>query len=198
MGFLSALSRTIDRLNRGVGWIVFWTMLIVVLVGALNTIARKVGSSLGMTLTSNGMVELQWYLFAFIFLLGAAYTLEQNAHVRVDVAYDRFGPKTRAWINLIGHFAFLIPFCLYVVWSSIGPVSTDAGWEFKGLVGRSWAELEVSPDPGGLWRYPVKTLIPIAFALLALQGISESIKQWATIRGVRQEPTGETTTQVGL
>ncbi|MEM7262453.1 MAG: TRAP transporter small permease subunit [Planctomycetota bacterium] len=195
---LLALSRGIDRVNGIVGAFVFGAMLIVVLIGAINTLARKIGSEFGITLTSNALVELQWYLFATIFLLGAAYTLRENGHVRVDVVYDRLGPRVRSWIDLVGHLAFLIPFCLYAVWTSFGPeYRAEEGWQFIGPVADSWRTREGSPDPGGLPRYPIKTLVPIAFLILAAQGLSEVIKIIARLRGAAPAPVVSEATEAG-
>ncbi|HMB92451.1 MAG TPA: TRAP transporter small permease subunit, partial [Rhodothermales bacterium] len=124
------------------------------------------------TLNSNGFIELQWYLFSLVFLLGAAYTLKHGAHVRVDVVYGRLSAKGKAWVNLLGTVLFLIPFCVLMLWTA---------WP---AVQESWALREMSADPGGLPRYPIKTIIPIAFVLLMVQGIAMLIRQVAILRGV--------------
>ena len=172
------IARSIDRLTTWVGVGVSWLSLAMILVGAYNTIVRYSGRFLGFNLSSNLYLELQWYLFSLIFLLGAAYTLRQNAHVRVDVLYDRFSPRTRALVDLIGGVAFLIPFCI---------VGLLVSWP---AVSNSWAIREASSDPGGLPRYPIKTVILIAFGLLILQAISESIHRLAFLRGHAEERTG--------
>ena len=166
-----AIANAIDRFSVRVGRIACWLTLAMVLVASYNTIARYLGQDLQRNLTSNALLEAQWYLFSIVFLLGAAYTLKQDAHVRVDVVYDRLGRKGRAWINLVGSIFFLVPFCLFVLWSSWNPVIN------------SWRVMEVSPDPGGLPRYPIKTLLPIAFALILLQGIASLVRQVAMLRG---------------
>ena len=118
-----------------------------------------------MSLSSNAYLELQWYLFSLIFLMGAAYGLNHDYHVRVDVLYERLGRRARAWIDLIGTVLFLVPFAVMMLWVSWGPVV------------RSWGILETSPDPGGLPRYPIKTVILVSFFLLLLQAISQIVKR---------------------
>lgn len=167
MKFLLALSRTIDALNERVGRLVLWLVLAATLVSAANAGMRY---TFGMA--SNAWLELQWYLFAAIFLLAAGYTLKHNGHVRIDILYGRLSERGRAWIDLLGALLFLLPFSLLLVWFS-WPGFTDA--LLRG---------EVSSDAGGLLRWPVRLLIPLGFALLALQGISESIKRIAFLRGL--------------
>lgn len=176
MRFLLRLSRGIDRINGAIGRWTAWLALIMVLIGAYNALARYSSRFTGTSLSSNAYIELQWYMFSVLFLMGAAYTLKHNAHVRVDVLFGRLSTRARCWINLLGTVLFLIPFCT---------VAMIVSWP---AVSNSWAVLEGSPDPGGLPRYPVKTLILVAFALLILQGISIVIKQLAVLRGdVRPE-----------
>lgn len=158
------LSRSIDRFSTAVGRGTAWLVLLMVLVGAGNAVARYAGRGLGVNLSSNAWIELQWYLFSTVFLLGAAWTLAEDKHVRVDVLSARLGPRGRAWIDVLGTVTFLLPFCVFGVWVSLPTVQS------------SWSVLEGSPDPGGLPRYPVKTLIPVAFALLGVQGVSQLIK----------------------
>jgi len=162
---LLALSRAIDWLNEQIGRLVGGLVLLMVGFGAFNAIARYAGRFTETQLSSNAFIELQWYLFSLVFLLGAAYTLRRDQHVRVDVLYGRLSKRGKALIDLVGTLAFLIPFCLFALWVSFPTVSN------------SWAVLEVSPDPGGLPRYPIKTAILVSFALLLLQSISELIKK---------------------
>ena len=169
---LLTIASWIDRLNERVGRLACWLTLLMILIGSFNAIARYVGRYWGISLTSNAFLEMQWYLFSAVFLLGAAYTLRHNAHVRVDVLFSRLCPRTQAWIELIGTLAFLVPFCIIMLWVSWAPVRN------------SWMILEMSPDPGGLPRYPIKSLIPLAFFLLLLQGIADGIKQWGLLKGV--------------
>jgi TRAP-type mannitol/chloroaromatic compound transport system permease small subunit len=158
-----------ERLGR-------WTnglVLALVLLGAGNVAARYLGKLIGVSLTSNGLLESQWYIFDLVFLWGAAYALKQDEHVRVDIFYKNLSVKGRAWVNLLGTVFFLIPFCLLVIFYSWGSIVN------------SWQIWESSPDPGGLPRYPIKSMIVVSFALLILQGLAEMIKNWATITGRR-------------
>ncbi|MDJ1180065.1 TRAP transporter small permease subunit [Roseofilum sp. BLCC_M91] len=164
MKFLLRLSQKIDRLNEGIGRAAYWLTLVMVGVGAWNVFGRYVGRAIGQNLSSNALLEIQWYLFDLVFLLGAAYTLKHNNHVRVDVLQSRLNPKQKAWIDLVGSLFFLIPFCTMIIFYSTGAVVN------------SWKLLENSPDPGGLVRYPIKTMILVSFGLLILQGISQGIK----------------------
>ena len=164
-------ARFIDRVNAAIGKATCGLMIALVGLGAMTAVLRYVGRPLGVSLTSNAFLEGQWYLFSAVFLLGAAWTLRENAHVRVDVLYGRLGPRGTAWTDLLGALLFLLPFCALMLWAT-GP-----------SVAESWAVREVSPDPGGLPRYPIKALVPVAFVLLFLQGIAEAIKAVATLRG---------------
>jgi TRAP-type mannitol/chloroaromatic compound transport system permease small subunit len=136
-----------------------------VLLGAFNALARYATRYTDLSLSSNAYLDFQWYLFSLIFLLGAGYGLNNDYHVRVDVLYAKLGCKGKAWLDLLGTLFFLLPFSLVMLWVSWTPV-----WN-------SWAILESSPDPGGLPRYPIKTVILVAFVLLFLQGISHVVKQ---------------------
>jgi TRAP-type mannitol/chloroaromatic compound transport system permease small subunit len=164
---LLRLIRIIDALNERVGRVVLWLVAAVTLISAGNALARYV-----LGVSSNAWLEIQWYLFAAIFLLAAGYTLKHNGHVRVDVLYTRFSARTQAWIDLLGGLLFLLPLALLMVWLS-----------WPGFV-ESVRVAEVSPDAGGLIRWPVKLLIPSGFALLALQGVSEILKRVAFLNGV--------------
>ena len=165
------LASGIDRFNEWVGRSLYWLTLAMVLIGSFNAIVRYLDRYTGLSLSSNTYIELQWYLFSLVFLLGAAYTLKHNAHVRVDVYYGRLSARGKAWINLLGTVLLLLPFCVLMLW---------AAWP---AVRESWSLLEVSPDPGGLPRYPIKTVIPIAFLLLMVQGGAILIRQIAILRG---------------
>ena len=170
MRTLLRIAHRIDQTNEWIGRAVYWLTLVMVGVGAYNALVRYLDRFTGLGLSSNTYIELQWYMYSLIFLLGAAYTLKHDAHVRVDVLLVRLTPRGRAWVNLAGTLLFLLPFCFFVIRMS---------WP---TVYNSWAVWEVSPDPGGLPRYPIKTVIPVAFALLFLQGISLAIKQIAFLR----------------
>lgn len=175
---LLALSRAIDRLNRALGVVAAWLTLLMILIGALNTVLRYLDSYTGGGLSSNAFLEAQWFLFSLVFLLGAAYTLRRDGHVRVDVFYGRLSERGKAWIDLVGGVAFLIPFCAFALWVS---------WPF---VMRAWDSREISPDPSGLPFYPLKTAMLVAFALLGLQSLSEIIKRGAFLLGRSAEEIG--------
>lgn len=171
MGYLLALARGIDRLNERIYGVIRWLTLAMIVVGALNALARYLTRYTGVALASNAWFELQWYMFSLIFLLGAAYGLRHDVHVRVDVMYSRATPRTRAWIDLAGTLLFLIPFCVMMLVTS---------WP---AVRNSWAVREVSPDPGGLARYPIKTVILVCFSLLLLQALAQVITRVAGLAG---------------
>lgn len=170
MSILLAIARAIDVLSTAVGKLMWWLTVAMVLIGAYNVITRYLGSYLGVQLSANLYLEMQTYAFDLIFLLGAAYVLKADAHVRVDIIYSRLSDRARAWIDIVGTFVFLIPFCVFGFYYCLGYVE------------RSWAVMEQSPNPGGLARYPIKTVILVAFVMLVLQGISEVIKNIAYLR----------------
>ena len=166
MRALLILSRTIDALNEHVGRAVLWLVLATTLISAVNAVMRY---AFGMS--SNAWLELQWYLFAAIFLLAAGYTHKHSGHVRIDVIYGRLSERAQAWIDLLGSIFFLLPFSLLLTWFS-WPGFVDA-----------FQHGEMSPDSGGLLRWPVRLLIPLGFGLLALQGISEILKRIVFLGG---------------
>jgi len=151
-----------ERIGRGVGWLV----LLVALVSAGNAMSRY-----AFGLGSNAWLELQWYLFAAIFLLAAGYTLRHNGHVRIDVLYGRGSARARAWVDLLGGLLFLLPMAGMIAWLS---------WE---SFAQAYTLNEASPDAGGLLRWPVRALIPLGFGLLALQGVAEVIRRAAFLAG---------------
>ena len=168
MKFLSSVARYIDKLNTWVGWVVAWVALGLVLVVFTDVVMRYLFKT-SFVFTQ----ELEWHLFAFIFLIGGGYTLLQDGHVRVDIIYQRLGVKARAWVNLLGVLFLLIPGCLLIIMTS---------W---GFVYKSWAILEGSPDPGGIpLRFLLKACIPAGFLLLLLQGVSLGIHSAMQIAGV--------------
>ncbi len=180
------LSTAIDRANGAVGRFVGWLTLAMVLIGAYNAVVRYLGGYLGRNLSSNAYLELQWYLFSLVFLLGASYTFREGAHVRVDLLYGRLAKRGRAWIDLAGTLLLMLPFTVFALWLS---------WP---SVRNSWAVREVSPDPGGLARYPIKSVILLAFGLLVLQGISQAIKQVAILAGGEDAAAGDEHREVRL
>lgn len=166
MNALLALSRAIDALTERVGQFVIWLVLVATLVSAGNALARwALGAS------SNAWLEIQWYLFGAVFLLAAGYTLKHNGHVRIDIFYGRLGAKGQAVIDLIGGLFFLLPMAGLLAWLG-WPMFMDA-----------WTTHEMSPDAGGLLRWPVKLLLPVGFGLLALQGVAEIIKRIGVLTG---------------
>jgi TRAP-type mannitol/chloroaromatic compound transport system permease small subunit len=171
MGLLLAISRGIDRLNLAIGQVVSWLVLAAVLISAGNALVRYIFST-----SSNAWLEIQWYLFSAVFLLCAGYTLLRNEHVRIDVLAGKLSPRAQAWIDLVGSLLFLLPMALIIFWLSWPPVID------------SYERHEMSGDAGGLLRWPVKLLIPVGFALLALQGISELIKRIAFLAGRIPDP----------
>lgn len=162
---LLRIANAIDRFSERFGRMLYWLTLAMVVVGSFNAIVRYLDRYTGFGLSSNTYLELQWYLFSLVFLLGAAYTLKHDAHVRVDILFSRLSERGQAIVNLAGVILFLIPFCVLMI---------IVAWP---AVYNSWSVLEMSPDPGGLPRYPIKTVIPIAFLLILAQGISMGIHQ---------------------
>ena len=171
MTLLLKLSQLIDWLNERVGRGAFWLVLIMTVISAGNASYRFIFND-----SSNGLLEIQWYLFSAVFLLCAAYTLQKNEHVRIDVISGRFSPRGHAVIDIIGTVFFLLPMVITVVWLSLP------------LIAESYKIQEYSANAGGLIRWPVKILLPIGFTLLALQGISELIKRIAFLAGRIADP----------
>ncbi len=177
-----------DGLNGRIGTVLRWLVLAMVLVGAYNALARYASRWIGVPLASTALYELQWYLFSVIFLLGAAYGLLKDAHVRVDVVFERLPDRWRAGVDLVGTLLFLLPFSAVMLLVAWPPVRN------------SWRIREVSPDPGGLARYPIKALILVSFGLLFLQGISRLVKAAGALRrGEAYRPGDEAgTLEAGL
>jgi TRAP-type mannitol/chloroaromatic compound transport system permease small subunit len=176
------MSALIDGLNDKIGAAIRWLALMMVLVGAGTALLRYYARGLELSLNLTPPTELQWYLFSLIFLLGAAYGLNHNVHVRVDVLYERLSKRSRAFIDLVGTIIFLIPFSLVMLYVSWPAVSNSISIR------------EASPDPGGLPRWPIKILIIVSFVLLTLQGLSHIVKQIDILRG---KGDGSTTPEEG-
>ena len=172
MTALLQLSRWIDAFTERIGRSVSWLVLITVVISAGNAIMRKVFNN-----SSNALLEIQWYLFSALFLLCAGYTLLRNEHVRIDIINGRFSARTRAWIDIFGFVFFFFPMVYLFV---------SLGWPFFMM---SFSGNEMSSNAGGLIRWPVKLLLPLGFALLALQGLSELIKRFAFLKGLIGDPT---------
>ena len=174
MQALLALSRAIDRLNAFVGKYSIWLIFAATFISAANAIVRKAFDT-----SSNAFLEVQWYLFAWSFLIAAGYTLLHREHVRIDVINSRLSKKAQVWIDIVGFAFFLTPLCLTILWLSM-PV-----------VIQMYQSGEVSGNPGGLIRWPVWTAIPVGITLLLLQGISELIKRIAFLTGDGPDPMGK-------
>jgi len=163
---LLLLSRLIDGLNNLIGKLAMWLILLATFISASNAVIRKVlGTS------SNAWLEIQWYLFAAVFMLGGGYAFLRNAHVRIDFLSSKFSARTRNWVDVAGIMVFLLPLCYVMV---------SLGWP---LFERAWISGEVSSNAGGLIRWPVYLLVPLGFAILFAQGVSELIKRVAFLVG---------------
>ena len=172
MGALLKFSRAIDWLNAQVGKYAIWLIMGATVISALNAVIRYTFNT-----SSNGMLEIQWYLFAWSFLVAAAFTLLNREHVRIDVINSRLSKKTQMWIDIIGFAFFLTPVCLLVLDFCIP------------MLIQKYQSGEMSGNPGGLIRWPVWLAIPVGFTLLMLQGWSELIKRVAFLRGQGPDPT---------
>ncbi|TCL69627.1 TRAP transporter small permease subunit [Rhizobium sp. BK251] len=163
--FLS-VSRLIDSISQFIGKISEYLVLLCCLVSAANAIIRYM-----FNYSSNGWLEIQWYMFAFIVVLGASHTLRMNEHVRVDLIYGAVSDRARLWIDIVGIVVFLLPACIFLTWLC---------WPVFWL---SYQQGEISANAGGLIRWPVKLMLVAGFALLSLQGFSELIKRIAALTG---------------
>lgn len=166
-----AFSRAVDALNTGFGRVAEWLVLSACLLSAGNAFLRYAAS-----LGSNAALEGQWYMFAGMVMLGASLTLFRNEHVRVDLVYGSLPWRAKLWVDVMGLTLFLLPAMAMLAWMT---------WPF---FVESWIRGEVSPSPGGLLRWPVKVLMPLGFALMTLQGLSELIKRVALLRGIELPP----------
>jgi TRAP-type mannitol/chloroaromatic compound transport system permease small subunit len=167
MKTLLHIARLIDALNERIGRTAYWLILAIVLISASNALMRKL-----FNMSSNAFLEIQWSLFAAVFLLAAGYTLKHNEHVRIDVISGRFGKRAQAWIDIIGGILFLLPMTLVILYFS---------WPSFVM---SFKSMEHSGNPGGLLLWPAKLLIPTGFFLLLLQGIAETIKRIGFLLGI--------------
>ncbi|WP_218240393.1 TRAP transporter small permease subunit [Comamonas fluminis] len=174
MQALLALSRAIDRLNAFIGKYSIWLIFAATFISAANAIVRKAFDT-----SSNAFLEVQWYLFAWSFLIAAGYTLLHREHVRIDVINSRLSKKAQVWIDIIGFACFLTPLCITILWLST-PVAIQM-----------YQSGEVSGNPGGLIRWPVWAAIPVGITLLMLQGWSELIKRIAFLTGNGPDPMGK-------
>lgn len=166
MQALLAVSRQIDAVTTRLGQWVAWLVVAAALISAGNAIIRKLFDT-----SSNAWLELQWWLYAAVFLLAAPWTLKLNEHIRIDILSQRFPRRVRNLIDIIGHLFFLMPMAALIVWTSVPFFLT------------SYAQNEQSSNFGGLPQWPAKFLIPLAFTVLFIQGVSELIKRIAIMRG---------------
>ncbi|GAB2748413.1 TRAP transporter small permease subunit [Melaminivora jejuensis] len=173
MQALLALSRAIDRLNAFVGKYCIWLIFAATVISAANAVIRKL-----FNYSSNAFLEVQWYLYAWSFLIAAGYTLLQREHVRIDVLNSRLSKRTQVWIDIFGFIFFLTPVCILVLWLGVPMLISK------------FQSGEVSGNPGGLIRWPVWVALPVGFALLMLQGWSELIKRIAFLKGQGPDPMG--------
>ena len=172
MQALLSLSKKIDALSEWVGRWVAWLLLFAVLISAANAVVRK-----AFNMSSNGFLEIQWYLFAATFLLASGYTLMRQEHVKIDVISGRFSKRTQVWIDIIGICVFLFPFVIVIIKLAMP------------LVINAFVTKEVSSNAGGLIRWPVFALLPAGLLLLGIQAVSELIKRVAFLQGLIPDPT---------
>ena len=168
---LLVFSRAIDALNEHVGKLTYWLILAAVLISTGNAVVRYT-----LNMSSNAWLEIQWYLFSFVFLFCAGYTLLHNQHVRIDIVTGGLSPRAKAWIDILGTVFFLLPMAITIMWLS-WPVFTDA-----------YRSNEISTNAGGLLIWPGRLMVPAGFLLLVLQGLSEMIKRVAFLRGLIPDP----------
>ncbi len=166
MGPLLAFSRGVDAVNERFGRVADWCILLACVISAANALSRY-----GLNVSSNAWLEVQWYLFAAVVMLGASYTLFRNEHVRVDLFYGWMTERGRLWVDVFGIIVFLLPAMILLAWMT-WPFFLD-----------SFLRNEGSASPGGLLRWPAKLLLPLGFTLLIFQGLSELIKRAALLRG---------------
>ena len=166
-----AVCKVIDAVNQAIGRAAAWLVLVAVVVSSGNALIRYAFDR-----SSNGWLELQWYLFAAVFLLCSGYTLLRNEHIRIDILSSRLPPRGKAWLDIVGGLLFLLPVSVLILVLS-----------WPGFV-NSVESMEVSSDAGGLVRWPARALIPLGFLLLSLQGVSEVLKRVAFLAGAGPDP----------
>lgn len=180
MGLVKKYMQIIDKLTDALGALSAYLVIILVVIGFTNVVLRYAGRFVGVRLTSNLFIELQWYLYSLVFFFGFAYILKHNINVRVDFWYANQSPKRRALIDFVGHLLALIPFCLLGIYVTYNPVMASWGLRPNG----TWGTWELSPDPSGLPRAPIKSMILIAFITLLLQASVEMIRLFAVLRDI--------------
>jgi TRAP-type mannitol/chloroaromatic compound transport system permease small subunit len=171
MNLLLGFSRAVDALTERIGRVMYWLLLLAVVISTGNAIIRK-----AFNVSSNAYLEAQWYLFAAVFMLAAGYVFLHDQHVRIDVISSRISRRAQMWVDVIGIAVFLLPLCVFLVWTSLPSLMT------------AWRTQEVSANPGGLIRWPLYALVPLGFGLLALQSVSELIKRVAFLAGRGPDP----------
>jgi len=160
---------SIDAMSEQIGQALKWLVLASSLISAGVAVVRY-----GLHTGSNAWLEIQWYMFGAMFLLGAGYALKHEEHVRVDIFFSKMTPRVQAWVDVVGAILFLMPTAVIIAWMAVP------------MVVNSYKIMEYSNDPGGLLRWPIKICIPIGFTLLAVQGLAEIIKKYAIARGLRE------------
>jgi len=168
---LLVFSRAVDALNERVGKLAYWLILAMVLISAANATTRY-----ALNMASNAWLELQWYMFAAVFLLCSGYTLLHNEHIRIDIVSSLVSRRKQIWIDILGLIFFLLPMSLFIMWLS-WPIFMNA-----------WTSGEVSGNSGGLIRWPARLLVPLGFFLLSAQGLSELVKRIAFLQGLIPDP----------
>lgn len=176
--WLAALADRIDGLNRAAGRLGAVAILLMLALGVWNVIGRYLGLALGLNLSSNALIEAQWLLFSLAFLLGLGWTLQRDGHVRIDVLSSRWRRRRRLQVEWWGLVLLLLPFALLVLGLALGPAL------------QAWRIQEASPDPGGLPRWWAKSLVPLGFALLSLQGLAAALRAHGALRPARQRHSG--------
>jgi TRAP-type mannitol/chloroaromatic compound transport system permease small subunit len=166
---LLAVVDAVDRVTEAIGQWLKWLVLFSSLISAGNALMRYT-----IHYSSNAWLEIQWYMFGAMFLLAAGYALKHEEHVRVDIFFSRLGPRGQAWVDVVGGVLFLMPTAVLIAWMAI-----------PGVV-NSYRIMEHSSDAGGLLRWPIKVVVPLGFALLAIQGVAEIIKKTAVATGIRE------------
>jgi len=172
MRALLKFSKAVDWLNGQIGKYVIWLILASTVISGVNAVVRKVFS-----MSSNAFLEVQWYLFAAAFLIASAYTLLNGEHVKIDVLSSRLSKRGQIWVDVVGFALFLTPMCLAILWYGVP-------FFLKGF-----QTGEMSSNAGGLIRWPVYAMMPLGFALLLLQGLSELVKRIAFLQGLIEDPT---------
>jgi TRAP-type mannitol/chloroaromatic compound transport system permease small subunit len=179
MRILRLYVRVVDAISEWLGWLSMILVIATVAVGFYNVLVRYLGRFIGVQLSSNLFIELQWYLFSLVFFFSFAYILKHGINVRVDFIYAKWSKERKAKIDFWGHLIFLVPFCIIAIWFTINPVLSSWGLLSSGR----WTTWELSPDPGGLPRAPLKSMIIVAFTMLLLQITSELIKLYYVMGG---------------